>query len=219
MKCPYCTKEVHYHEYSSTPYLKDEDTEESVEVAIVICPACAELAILLRKGLWDGEGSSMDEVHGEQIVYPNSGIKPELPVEVPDIYRNEYREASIVFPLSPKASAALSRRCLQNFLQNELNIKKSNLSKEIEEYVQSKNLPSVISEAVDAIRNIGNFAAHPIKDTNTGEIVDVEPGEAEWLLEVLEALFDYHFVQPMRLQRKKDDLNKKLASLKKPLMK
>jgi hypothetical protein len=33
---------------------------------------------------------------------------------------------------------------------------------------------------LDAIRTIGNFAAHPIKSTSSGEIVDVEPGEAEW---------------------------------------
>jgi hypothetical protein len=29
------------------------------------------------------------------------------------------------------------------------------------------------------VRTIGNFAAHPIKSTSTGTIVDVEPGEAE----------------------------------------
>ena len=76
-----------------------------------------------------------------------------------------------------------------------------------------------LSDAIDAIRNIGNFAAHPLKDTNTGEIVDVESGEAEWLLEVLEALFDFTFVQPKRLAAKKEKLNLKLKSLGKPPMK
>lgn len=41
------------------------------------------------------------------------------------------------------------------------------------------------------MRNIGNFAAHPLKDTSTGEILPVEAGEAEWNLETLEALFDF----------------------------
>ena len=76
-----------------------------------------------------------------------------------------------------------------------------------------------MTDAVDAIRNVGNFAAHPLKDTNTGQIVDVEPGEAEWLLEVLEALFDFTFVQPKRLDERKKKLNEKLQALGKPPMK
>ena len=54
-----------------------------------------------------------------------------------------------------------------------------NLAQEIDAFIQLKDVPSYLSDAVDAIRNVGNFAAHPLKDTSTGEIVDVEPGEAE----------------------------------------
>jgi hypothetical protein len=36
-------------------------------------------------------------------------------------------------------------------------------------------------ESIDAVRNIGNFAAHPQKSTATGEILEVEFGESEWL--------------------------------------
>ncbi len=74
-------------------------------------------------------------------------------------------------------------------------------------------------ESVDAIRLVGNFAAHPMKDKGTGAIVQVEPSEAEWFLDVLRGLFDYFFIQPARLQRRKDDLNKKLQALGKPLLK
>ncbi len=49
--------------------------------------------------------------------------------------------------------------------------------------------------------------------------MDVEPGEAEWLLEVLEALFDFAFVQPKKLEERKKKLNKKLQDLGKPQMK
>ena len=82
-----------------------------------------------------------------------------------------------------------------------------------------KDVPSYLIESVDAIRNIGNFAAHPLKDTNTGEIVDVEPGEADWLLDVIEALFDYIFIQPEKLKQMKDKLNNKLIKLGKSKMK
>jgi hypothetical protein len=76
-----------------------------------------------------------------------------------------------------------------------------------------------LTEAVDAVRQVGNFAAHAIKDQHTGEIVPVEPGEAEWLLDVLESLFDYVFVQPVRLAKRKETLNHKLAAAGKPALK
>lgn len=40
-------------------------------------------------------------------------------------------------------------------------------------------------------------------------IIDVEVGVAELCLEILEALFDYHFVLPAKNQKRRDDLNKK----------
>jgi Domain of unknown function (DUF4145) len=87
------------------------------------------------------------------------------------------------------ASAALSRRCLQHLLREQANIKPADLANEIQQVLDSKTLPSYLAEALDALRNIGNFAAHLIKSKSTGEIVDVEPGEAEWLLDTLEGLF------------------------------
>ena len=63
------------------------------------------------------------------------------------------------------------------------------------------------------------FAAHPIKSKSTGEVVDVEPGEAEWNLDILEQLFDFYFVQADLLRKKKEKLNQKLADVGKPPMK
>jgi len=134
-------------------------------------------------------------------------------------YKKAFLEASAVLPISPKASAALNRRILQDVFREELGIRKSSLAQEIDEFIERTDVPSYLTEAIDAVRNIGNFAAHPLKDTNTGEIVEVEAGEAEWLLEVNEALFDFVFVQPKRLAERKSNLNAKLSSLGKPPMK
>ena len=75
------------------------------------------------------------------------------------------------------------------------------------------------TDSVDAVRNYGNFSAHPIKGTSSGEIVAVEPGEAEWNLDVLESLFDFFYVAPAKLQAKRESLNKKLEEVGKPKMK
>ena len=82
---------------------------------------------------------------------------------------------------------------------------------QIQQVIDSRKLPSHLGEALDSIRAIGNFAAHPMKSTSTGEIQDVEPEEAEWTLDTLESLFDFYYVQPALLKKKRDAINAKLA--------
>ena len=60
---------------------------------------------------------------------------------------------------------------------------------------------------------------HPIKSERPGEVVDVEPGEADWNLDVLEALFNYYFVQPATIKKKQEILNLKLKEVDKKGMK
>ena len=47
----------------------------------------------------------------------------------------------------------------------------------------------------------------------------VQPGESEWNLDVLEALFDFYFVQPELLKQKRAALDAKLNEAGKPKMK
>jgi hypothetical protein len=180
------------------------------------------MIVILREGThidmreFDDE---LTDISMEEVLYPKVALPKALDKSIPNVYRNDYIEAYSVLTLSPKASAAISRRLLQHILREQYNIKKGSLDKEIEDFIHLGNIPSHISEAVDAVRNVGNFAAHPLKDTNTGEIVDVEPGEAEWLLEVIDALFDFTFVQPLKIQDRRNKLNQKLATMGKPPLK
>lgn len=93
------------------------------------------------------------------------------------------------------------------------------LAKAIDAVLNAKALPSSLAENLDAVRNIGNFAAHPIKDTNSGAIVPVEDHEAEWNLDVLEGLFDFYYVQPAKDKARRAALATKLAAAGKPPMK
>jgi hypothetical protein len=147
---------------------------------------------------------------GTHVVYPKGGTsRNPVPSVVPKPLQEDYNEACLVLADSPKASAALSRRCLQTILRDHARVKPQNLNKEIDEVVASNTLPTHLSNDLHAIRAVGNFAAHPTKDTSTGEIVAVEPGEAEWLLDLLEGLFDFYFVAPAETQRRRDELNAK----------
>lgn len=190
----------------------DPDNDTTWFLRTTKCPSCLRLVIRLLS-----KYKSRDWAREDRLVQPKTIARAPLPTEVPNQYGDDYKEACIVLADSAKASAALSRRCLQHLLREVAKTKKRDLVDQIGEVIPT--LPSHLAEAVDAVRNIGNFAAHPLKSTNTGEIVDVEPGEAEWNLEVLEGLFDFYFVQPAILKKKRDALNAKLTEAKKPPMK
>ena len=229
MKCPHCSTAIYFEETDSSQFYEYGDAITSLnpalegyDIAHGFCPNpdCEKLIVLLRSGRCQkGEhGSYLVEAEHVEILYPQFGARP-VESEVPGNYRQDFGEATGVLGVSPKASAAISRRILQQILRDEVGVEASTLSTEIDEFISRNGVPSHLSDAVDAVRNIGNFAAHPLKDTTTGQIVDVEPGEAEWLLDVLESLFDFVFVQPARLAEKKAQLNAKLASVGKPKMK
>lgn len=118
---------------------------------------------------------------------------------------------------SPKASAALSRRCLQHVLSEAGNHKQYTLDQQID--AARLVLPGYITPLLDAVRVIGNFAAHPIKSTNSGEIVPVEPQEAEMMLNVLETAFDHYYTKPAETQRIREATNAKLAEAGRPPLK
>ncbi len=155
---------------------------------------------------------------GDVMMHPKGSTRPPCPNEVPKDIAEDYGEASLVEHLSSKASAALARRCLQAMLREQgIIVPSKNLSDEIEEAM--KTLPSHLSKAIDSIRNIGNFATHPIKSTDTGRIVEVVPGETAWTIDTLEQLFDFYYVQPEITKVKRAALNSKLESASKPKLK
>ena len=118
---------------------------------------------------------------------------------------------------SKKASAALSRRILQSILASKGGAKTKDLAEQIDEVLTK--LPPSLANNVDAIRHVGNFAAHETKSKASGEIIDVEDGEAEWLLDVLEELFDFYYVAPAQAAKKREALNQRLKDAGKPALK
>jgi hypothetical protein len=139
-----------------------------------LCPECKQPIVRLN-ALTDTGAARV----GQFLAYPRNAAPPRpLPPQVPDPYRQEFTEAVSVLPLSAKASAALSRRTLQAVLRDKAGTTTKDLNDQIKEVIDSGKLPSHISDELHAVRNIGNFAAHPMKSQATGAIVDVEPGEA-----------------------------------------
>lgn len=220
MKCPHCLVEVHkdfakrdVQHFQGTFIANNSGNALSQwKTASMVCPACSKGIIQLL------EVDNNNSVRALMQVVPFASSRNPVPGEVPADLAEDFTEAALVLELSPKASAALSRRCLQGILRNN-GFTQKDLAPAIQAAIDSRTLPARLGSILDAVRNIGNFAAHPTKDKNTGEILPVEPHEAEWNLEVLESLFEFYYVLPAREQSKIDALNKKLAAAGKPQLK
>jgi hypothetical protein len=188
MICPHCGT-AFFEKWVESP-LSQSSPPGLLTILWQNCPSCKCFIVKLRLS-----HSPESIAPKEWIVHPK-GASRTVPPEVPDPYKQDFIEACLVLPDSEKASAALSRRCVQ--------------------VISSGRLPSHITEGLHAVRMIGNFAAHPTKSTSTGTIVEIEAGEAEWTLDVLEGLFDFFFVQPALTAKRKTELNKKLKDAGKP---
>jgi len=220
--CPHCT-----NPYRAPPSSKShvhQQGENSWNTLTYVCPSCEQITLVLQKLTVHRQNSGralssmpIREIELDMMVYPRNS-KKEVPSDVPGDIAEEFKEAAAVLETSPKASAALSRRIMQSLFHKHLCIKKKDLNAEIDEFVATSKPPSYIAGTLHALRELGNNAAHPRTNTVSGEIIEVEPGEAEYMLDAIEALFDFIFVQPARQAAMKDKLNSKLSGAgKKPI--
>ena len=207
MQCPHCL--VHFHEDVTSEWVKQN--EDAIWfIKWMLCAACEKLILYL-------EQLSRDEsvVINRRMVYPKASGRSPVSDTVPQEFREDYEEAALILADSPKASAALSRRCLQHILREKAGVKGRTLDDEIQKVIDLNTLPSDLTESMTMLRELGNVAAHATKNENTGEIVPVDPGEADWCLDVIESLFEHYFVRPAQNERRQQALRKKLDSVKK----
>jgi hypothetical protein len=224
MKCPHCLVDFNEEQtWWSVAVGRDVDGEWILNRKR--CPTCDHFILVFEtgpphQGIAEGlVRARLTNVSNTRRAWPKGIARAPVPPEVPPEIATDYKEACLVLVDSPKASAALSRRCLQNLLRSAAGVKPGDLADEIQQVIDSGKLISTIADSIDAVRVIGNFAAHPIKSKATSQIVDVEPHEAEWNLGVLESLFDFYYVLPARERARRDALNKKLQEMGKPPLK
>ena len=125
----------------------------------------------------------------------------------------------MVLAVSPKASAALSRRCLQAILRSH-GYNQRDLAQQIDALLNesdpAKAIPTALRATVDVVRNFGNFSAHPVTDQTTLQIIAVDECEAEWCLDILDEMFDHYYTKPRQAAARKAALDAKLVAAGKP---
>ena len=129
--------------------------------------------------------------------YNPSSHALQFPSFIPKAIIVDYEEACLIRDLSPKASATLSRRCLQGIIRDFWSIKKGRLVDEINA-IEDKVDP-ITWQAIDSVRSIGNIGAHMEKDIDL--IIDVEPEEAQLLIGLIEILIKDWYIAKHERQK------------------
>jgi hypothetical protein len=211
--CPYCNRPTTITDSNTTAGRHEfkHGNKDGLLVLVdrvVVCPNpdCKEYAILasLFKGerVRSGPSEFTRPVEPALLTWtlrPKSGARP-FPAYIPKPILDDYNEACLIVNDSPKASATLSRRCLQGMIRDFWGIKNKTLALEITA-LQGK-IDQTTWDAIDAVRSVGNIGAHMEKDINL--IVDVEPDEAQQLIGLIEFLLkDWYVGRYEREEHKK----------------
>ena len=226
MDCPHCGKAFHDSWQSVLIVMIEQQRRPSIgwTAKSTVCPACKNPTIDLLQLQHHGLTHNTSNIPPPTLldtlrVYPANTFRRPTPAETPPEIKEDYEEACRVLPISHKASAALSRRCLQAILRGQGYAQKD-LAQQIAALLSESNpakaIPTALRQTVDAIRNFGNFSAHPVTDQTTLQVLAVDSGEAEWCLDILEEMFDHYYVKPAHAAARKAALDAKLAAAGKP---
>ncbi len=223
--CPYCNKpttatEPHVYHGELDISLEEHSILDHLHFGInaISCPdpECRKLflnAYIANKHWIQADRKYIYEFKQRWQLLPESNAKV-LPEYVPDPIKEDYYEACRIRDLSPKASATLSRRCLQGMIRDFWSISKPRLKDEIDALEEKVDVD--VWDSIDAVRSVGNIGAHMEKDINI--IVDVGPDEAQLLIGLIEQLVDEWYVTREDRKNRAQKLKDLVISKKNPLL-
>jgi hypothetical protein len=205
-QCPFCARHTTITNGLSEGVhhitLDTKHGSRAVHTLAVACPneECKELFLTayITHFAWGANGRpEYGDTVSKWTLLPEAAVKP-FPDYVPTPILSDYREACLIRDLSPKASATIARRCLQGMIRDFWKIKKDRLIDEIK--ALEGKVDAQTWGSIDAVRKLGNIGAHMEKDIDV--IVDVDPGEASLLIELVEDLItDWYVNRHEREQR------------------
>lgn len=209
--CPYCNRDCTIHD-ENNGNIKDFFTKRQLSAdlgwmasntEVIVCPNpdCKNLTIKTAIYEYNAQYQQTGEKIKEWNLAPESSAKP-FPDYIPRALLEDYEEACLIQNGSPKASATLSRRCLQGMIRDFWKTKKNQLVDEIE--ALKDKVDANTWEAIDSVRHVGNIGAHMEKDVNL--IIDVDPEEAGLLIWLIETLFEEWYI-------KRHDREQKMAAI------
>ena len=172
--CPFCTRpttltDIDIKSGHRSLFEKSKIGNVGIAWDSARCPnsECREVSLIVFLTEWLSAGGGLHPRPGMTLeawtLRPESLAKP-LRHYIPAPIQEDYREACLIAEKSPKASATLSRRCLQGMIRDYWKIKKNRLIDEIN--ALEERVDASTWEAIKAVKDVGNIGAHMEKDIN-----------------------------------------------------
>ncbi len=211
--CPFCNRPTTITDNDMktgrvASHMESDKGPVSLHVQYIVCPntKCKKMSLVVVLISQTPEKNSygyedVDILQTWKLI-PESTAKVYSTEIVPKAVVEDYEEACKIMMLSPKASATLARRALQGMIRDFH-------TSAVEKYRKEKNIKGYMSlaqeitaikdevepdvwDAIDAVRDVGNIGAHMEVDVNI--IIDVEPGEAQQLITLIEMLIEEWYI-------------------------
>src|SRR5512143_1745756 len=196
--CPFCNRDQTVTEKDRQTAFADltidnADGPRRLVIKFMVCPnpACRKFSLSASlHGLKLTAGRSYTGQHQKawDLVPPSRARS--FPVAIAENVLEDYHEACLTLELSPKVSAALSRRCLSEMLRDFWQVQPGRL---IDEFRQIKGAADPLTwDAIESVRNKGMIGAR--FESESAEIFDIESGEADLLIGLIETLMEDWYV-------------------------
>jgi hypothetical protein len=197
MECPHCRAEF---EEKPHYFALGIDQDGTWQVSNQRCPSCDRLIV----SICTKEGCSYP-------AWPATSARARLSDDVPADLAAQYLAASQVLPYSEEASAALSRRLLHKVLAAQSGAGYGGLADQIRRALASPSLPPYLKDALEMYVRVAKLEPDTTRSYRPEALVSPVEGEADWLLDLLNPLLEFYYVQPARLRRKRDALEERIA--------
>ncbi len=152
--CPYCNAYSNF-KWGDLQVTTNQDST-NIRYKAAKCDHCSTWTLWTNDMVID-EMEAMSNVGN--LIYPPKLTSPLPHIDLPETCSLDFQEARSVLPVSPRASAALLRLCIQK-LCKELGGVGNNINEDIAKLVKN-GLDQRIQKALDVVRVTGNNAVHP----------------------------------------------------------
>jgi len=205
-QCPFCGTDQSVTDKERQVTIADltlpnADGPRRLVAKFVVCPNAKCRRFSLSASLHGREAVGARVYTGKHLtswnLVPPSRARS-FPVSLPPAVLEDYHEACLTLELSPKASAALSRRCISAMLRDFWRVQPGGLNDELRQIRGTAD--PLTWEAIESVRKSGLIGAH--MEAEGAEIQDVDPGEASLLIGLIETLIqDWYIAREERRKR------------------
>ncbi len=210
--CPNCNKELTVSDEDRRVSFADltlpnVDGPRRLVSKFVVCPnpECRKFSVVTSLHFLEVSGKRTytgKHIRTWALVPPSRARS--FPATLSHQILQDYQEACLTIELSPKVAAALARRCLSSMLRDYWQVQPGSLG---DEFRQIRGTADPLTwDTIESIRRRGMIGAH--MESEGAEILDVDPGEAELLIDLIETLIEDWYVTREERRKRLTDIKK-----------